>query len=134
MERFRRLESSFRTQAAAVIGKYRAGCATAGGNRDFERISFFLIGYRANSASPDFAVIDSRTIRETSSDRSYRRRVERRMLPSRSRDSASLSPSLILACLAIFSGIRTARLAPDLEIVVSFRIYRFSLWGRRAGP
>jgi hypothetical protein len=44
------------------------------------------------------------------------------MPPSLSRASATQSPALKLACLAIASGIRTARLFPHFETVVSFRI------------
>ena len=62
-------------------------------------------------------------IRATSSDSSYLRLVGRRtMPPSPSRASATQSPSLRLACLAIASGIRTARLFPHFETVVSFCI------------
>ena len=62
-------------------------------------------------------------IRATSSDSSYLRRAGRRtMLPSLSRSSARQSPSLRRASLAIARGIRTARLFPHFETVVSFRI------------
>src|ERR1035441_8431190 len=44
------------------------------------------------------------------------------MLPSRSSDLATQSPSLRRASLAIARGIRTARLFPHFETVVSFRI------------
>src|SRR5579863_6572517 len=57
------------------------------------------------------------------SDSSYFLRAGRRTMPPfRSSTSATQSPSLRLACLAIASGIRTARLFPHFEIVVSFRI------------
>jgi hypothetical protein len=44
------------------------------------------------------------------------------MPPSRSRVSVKQSPSPRLACLAIASGIRIAKLFPHFEIVDSFRI------------
>src|ERR1017187_9773868 len=44
------------------------------------------------------------------------------MLPSRSKSNATQSPSLRRASLAIACGIRTARLFPHFETVVSFRI------------
>src|ERR1019366_272546 len=62
-------------------------------------------------------------IRATSSASSYLRRVGRKTIPpSLSRASATQSPSLRLACLAIARGIRTARLFPHFETVVSFRM------------
>src|SRR5579863_2951988 len=62
-------------------------------------------------------------MRATRSDSSYFRRAGRNtMRPSRSSARFTQSPSPRLACLAIASGIRTARLFPHFEIVDSFRM------------
>ncbi len=52
------------------------------------------------------------------------------MVPSRWSATATQSPSLIRACFAIPWGIRTARLLPHLETVVSLRIWIYFKYTR----
>lgn len=78
-----------------------------------------------------------RLIRETSSARSYLRRVGRKTMPPlQSRDSVTGRPSLSPACWAAARGIRTARLLPHLEIrrcigLTDGSVCPTLLWSRR---